>query len=207
MSQNQISPRKLPIQARARATWEAIVEAAAQLLSASGLAGFNTNAVAMRAGVSVGTLYQYFPNKDALMVALIAREQAARADALGRIVASVEKETLEMGVTILIDASVAGEQERPQLSRILDQEEARLPVSGLLRSSHAALDAQIARFLEPHFPMVPEFKRQEMGRTMRVVARALIDDAFNLDPQDTQRARLESCTAILGYLDKHRPQT
>lgn len=206
MSQNQISPRKLPIQARARATWEAIVEAAAQLLSTSGLAGFNTNAVAMRAGVSVGTLYQYFPNKDALMAALIAREQAARADALGRIVASVEEEALEKGVTILIDASVAGEQERPQLSRILDQEEARLPVSGLLRSSHAALDAHIAGFLQPHFPMVPEFKRQEMGRTMRVIARALIDDAINLDPPDTQRARIESRTAILGYLDKHRSQ-
>jgi AcrR family transcriptional regulator len=69
--------RKTPRQARARATVAAVLEAAAQLLERDGAAGFNTNAVAERAGVSIGTLYRYFPDKRAILVALARREMAA----------------------------------------------------------------------------------------------------------------------------------
>ena len=55
---------------------EAILAAAARVLARESLAGFNTNRVAEVAGVSVGSLYQYFPNKAALVAALIEREQA-----------------------------------------------------------------------------------------------------------------------------------
>jgi AcrR family transcriptional regulator len=70
-SKNQ---RRRPRQARSRATWEAIVEAAAQILERRGSAGFNTNEVAERAGVSIGTLYQYFPDKHAILAAAARRE-------------------------------------------------------------------------------------------------------------------------------------
>ncbi len=66
--------RRSPSQARSRATWEAIVEAAAQVLERVGAEGFNTNAVAERAGVSIGTLYQYFPDKRAILAAAAKRE-------------------------------------------------------------------------------------------------------------------------------------
>lgn len=69
-----LKPRKAPRQARAARTIATIVEAAAQVLEGRGLEGFNTNAVAERAGVSIGSLYQYFPSKDALTVALLMRE-------------------------------------------------------------------------------------------------------------------------------------
>src|SRR5579871_6369668 len=52
--------RRRPRQARSRATWEAIVEAASQILERRGPDALNTNAIAERAGVSIGTLYQYF---------------------------------------------------------------------------------------------------------------------------------------------------
>ena len=68
---------KTPRQARAKASVEAILEAAAQLLESGGEAGFNTNAVAERAGVSIGTLYRYFPDKRAILAALAAREMSA----------------------------------------------------------------------------------------------------------------------------------
>ena len=72
--------RRRPKQARSRATWEAIVEAAAQVLERRGAEGFNTNAVAERAGVSIGTLYQYFADKQALLLAAARREVAGGAD-------------------------------------------------------------------------------------------------------------------------------
>jgi AcrR family transcriptional regulator len=69
--------RKQAIQPRAQLTIARIVEAAAQLIEERGLPGYNTNAVAARAGVSIGSLYQYFPDKDAIMIALARRETAA----------------------------------------------------------------------------------------------------------------------------------
>jgi AcrR family transcriptional regulator len=62
--------RHAPIQQRARATVDAIIEAAGQLLVTQGRSALTTNAVAERAGVSIGSLYQYFPNKDAIFEAL-----------------------------------------------------------------------------------------------------------------------------------------
>jgi AcrR family transcriptional regulator len=66
--------RRSPKQARSRATWDAIVEAAAQILERQGPNGVTTNSVAERAGVSIGTLYQYFPDKEAILVAAARRE-------------------------------------------------------------------------------------------------------------------------------------
>ncbi|MGW3562394.1 TetR/AcrR family transcriptional regulator [Streptomyces sp. NPDC000941] len=64
------TPRKRPRQERSQETYDAIVEAAAQLFERDGYAKATTNRIAERAGVSVGSLYQYFPNKDALLYAI-----------------------------------------------------------------------------------------------------------------------------------------
>ena len=78
-SESSKNQRRKPRQARSRATWEAIVEAAAQILERRGPAGFNTNEVAERAGVSIGTLYQYFADKHAILAAAARRELGASA--------------------------------------------------------------------------------------------------------------------------------
>ena len=72
--QTALKPRKEPRQARSRQTNEVILEAAARVLAREGVAGFNTNRVAEVAGVSVGSLYQYYPNKAALLFKLHERE-------------------------------------------------------------------------------------------------------------------------------------
>jgi AcrR family transcriptional regulator len=72
-AQVRLSARKTPRQARATATLEAILEATIQVLLATGPARLTTTRVAARAGVSVGTMYQYFPNKQALLYAVTQR--------------------------------------------------------------------------------------------------------------------------------------
>ena len=62
--------RKAPRQARSKATVDAIVEAAARILATGGAAGFSTNQVAQAAGVGIGSLYQYFPDKHAIVEAI-----------------------------------------------------------------------------------------------------------------------------------------
>jgi AcrR family transcriptional regulator len=80
------APRKQPRQDRARATVDAILRATAHILRTQGWDGCNTNAVAKRAGVSIGSLYQYFPSKEALVSALA--EQHAE-EGLGVLLAAV----------------------------------------------------------------------------------------------------------------------
>lgn len=79
MSDAAAMPRRSPRQGRSRATVDAILEAATRILEAG--ESFTTNHVADRAGVSIGTLYQYFPDKVALLHALGDRERAAMAEA------------------------------------------------------------------------------------------------------------------------------
>src|SRR5215467_9260015 len=68
---NAFEPRKTPIQTRAAVTVEAISEATIQVLLSQGTDRFTTTRVAERAGVSVGTLYQYYPNKQSLLFAIM----------------------------------------------------------------------------------------------------------------------------------------
>src|SRR5271165_2383965 len=68
-----LKPRKQPVQARSEATVSALFEASIQVLLAVGYRKLTTTRVAERAGVSVGTLYQYFPNRQALILCLIER--------------------------------------------------------------------------------------------------------------------------------------
>jgi AcrR family transcriptional regulator len=67
-------PRKTPLQERSRNTVEVIVEAAARILTKEGAGALSTNRIAEVAGVSVGSLYQYFPNREAIVAALIERK-------------------------------------------------------------------------------------------------------------------------------------
>ena len=67
-------PRKRPTQERARATFDAIVTAAELLLEAQPIEAVSTHAIAERAGVSVGSLYQYFPTKEAVIATALERD-------------------------------------------------------------------------------------------------------------------------------------
>ena len=81
--QGLVPPRKMPSQARARRTVDLILEASAQILANRGEEALTTNHIAERAGFSIGTLYQYFPNKSALLQAVLKRH-------LGEVTETVE---------------------------------------------------------------------------------------------------------------------
>ncbi|EHU1924301.1 TetR/AcrR family transcriptional regulator [Acinetobacter baumannii] len=113
-------PRKRPRQARSVATFEAILEAAARILESLGFAGFNTNAVAELAGVSIGSLYQYFPSKDALIVELIRRERAKLSTHIVEAIQQNDASDLKEKLKLIIHAAVQHQLSRPQLARTLE---------------------------------------------------------------------------------------
>ncbi len=73
MKRKREKPRKTPIQARAKVTWNAILDAAAQVLITRGYQKATTDRIAQRAGVSIGSVYEYFPNKESVFAALTLR--------------------------------------------------------------------------------------------------------------------------------------
>lgn len=120
MSEILPDPRKRPRQARSVATFEAILEAAARILESLGFAGFNTNAVAELAGVSIGSLYQYFPSKDALIAELIRRERAKLSNHIVEVIQQSDAADLKDKLKLIIEAAVQHQLSRPQLARTLE---------------------------------------------------------------------------------------
>jgi len=98
--------RRIPRQARAAETVAAILEGAAQVLEAGGLAAFTTNAVAERAGVSIGTLYQYFANKNALLLALAQQEMEGTLAEVGRALRGESDPSMEGRVRAMVRAVI-----------------------------------------------------------------------------------------------------
>ncbi|WP_249198696.1 TetR/AcrR family transcriptional regulator, partial [Gluconobacter cerinus] len=121
-SPDALELRKTARQMHATHTVEAIVEAAARIFEVKGFEGYTTNAIAQKAGVSIGSLYQYFPNKDAITLALIARE----ANLLeAEIMQASIIERWEEALDAMVLAGVRHQLRRPVLARVLDVEEAR----------------------------------------------------------------------------------
>jgi AcrR family transcriptional regulator len=76
--ETELDLRRAPLQSRGQATFDHILDATSQLLDRLGLEGVNTNTIAKAAGVNIATLYQYFPNKRAVMLALFQRQAERR---------------------------------------------------------------------------------------------------------------------------------
>lgn len=101
-SQVVLEPRKSPVQARSAASVDAILEATIQVLLSAGKERLTTTRVAARAGVSVGTLYQYFPNKSALLQAALKRHLDEVIEAVERVCREQKGQTLQRMATVLI---------------------------------------------------------------------------------------------------------
>jgi AcrR family transcriptional regulator len=162
VKQKRLEPRKQPRQRRAQATVEDVLAAAAQVFETFGYAAGTTNRIAERAGVSIGTLYQYFPSKEALAVALLERhiDEGMRRlnDWVGRSVA--EPRTLRETLRLFVDGMIALHDNRPRLQHIFLEEtplpprvhdavlagerDAAKTVAGLLRLSREVRHPRLA---------------------------------------------------------------
>ncbi len=151
----------------------AILEAAARIFAARGYAGATTNHVAALAGVSIGSLYEYFPNKDALLVALLEAHLAEGGALLARTAAetlAAPGGDLRAVVRRFVEAMVALHARQPALHRVLF-EEAPLPlrVRQQLARIEARLTAQVADWLRGH----PRMRRRDPALAAAVVVQTV----------------------------------
>lgn len=118
LSKQRIEPRK-PKQARAQHKVELILDASIRVLETGGPSTFTTNAVAEKAGVSIGTLYQYFTNKEAILDALADREIALIDARLRRAMTDAAVTSPEERVSAILSAFVASFDERRQAHSLI----------------------------------------------------------------------------------------
>jgi AcrR family transcriptional regulator len=144
------NPRKHPTQARAKATVDAIVTAAAQILIAHGYERTTTARVARRAGVSVGSLYQYFPNKEALVAALIERHANELVCTIHDILQRHSHATLAACVRAAIDATITAHRIDPRLHKILHEQVPRVGQLARAMRANEDITQDIERSLRAH---------------------------------------------------------
>lgn len=120
------NPRKSASQERSRATVQALLDATARVLTREGYDRASTNRIAATAGVSVGSLYQYFPNKEALVAALVARHNREMLDLLREALKEVASLDLATAIAKLVRAAVDAHRVDPALHRVFDEQVPRM---------------------------------------------------------------------------------
>jgi AcrR family transcriptional regulator len=114
--------RRQPTQERAQATVEAMLDAVVRLLKRGGTSAITTNRIAETAGVSIGSVYQYFPNKHAIFIALHERHIREVDSVIHRTISENAGEPLDLLIASLVDAMIEIHAADPELSTLLDSE-------------------------------------------------------------------------------------
>jgi len=143
-----LSPRKSPVQARSSATVDDILQATIQVLLKDGKERLTTTRVAQRAGVSVGTLYQYFPNKSALLQAALRRHLEDVAEAVACVCREQSGKPIAQMATVLIEAFLAAKMRDPRTSAALYAVSADLDGARIARQLSNRLHQSIVALIE-----------------------------------------------------------
>jgi AcrR family transcriptional regulator len=190
-------PRKAPKQARSLETVRVIIEAAARILEQNGLDGFSTNAVAERAGVSIGSLYQYFPRKEALIGALIMRETSLLID---HAEAAMAQPSGAAAFSVLILSAIAHQFRRPALARLLDFEEARLPFDADTERVSERFRSILSNVLQrPDLPQQAD--SDAAARDVVAIIKGMVDAAGVRGETDQRALSVRVQRAVFGYLN------
>lgn len=191
-----LTPRKTPRQARARATCVAIRQAAAHILVAGGQAGLTTNRIAERAGVSIGSLYQYYPSKEAILAEMIRdmRRDMWRdiRDAADRFDAADLPDLAEA----LIRASVAHHARAPDLARQLELIELTLPPDPETDRIEGELQSLLVGLLADRYVADPETAAQDLA----AITKGMADQAARMGETDMTPVIARIRRAVWGYL-------
>jgi len=188
---------------------EAILEATIRVLVARGYEGTTTIAVAERAGVSVGSLYQYFPNKEALVLALAERHSAELLAHVDRVLRTLDGGEPRAAIRALIRAGLDGHRINPRLHKILAEQ---VPRIGRLKDAidtSNVLVAKVAAWLKSGRGSLSRRDPDAAAFVLVTVVEALTHRVV-IDRPDmitTSQLEVEATDLVAGYLLSHREGT
>lgn len=195
-------PRKLPKQRRSKEMVETILEATARILVREGYERASTNRVAEVAGVSVGSLYQYFPNKESLVAALMGRHLGEMGEIYEERFAELRNASLEVAIRGLISASVEAHAVRPELHKVFVEQMTRAGDLGTIAEVGKRIERELLDFLQLHRQ---EVEREDLGLAAFLIlysVESAIHAAVIERPEYVKDGRLvdELTRLVLGYL-------
>lgn len=179
-SQGMLEPRKSPVQARSIASVEAILKATIQVLLKAGKERLTTTLVAARAGVSVGTLYQYFPNKSALLRAALQRHMNEIGSAVERSCREQEGSSLEKMATALVTSFLEAKMRDAKASVALYSVGADVDGVKIAQEMGAKINRSIIAMLataKTDLARDPQVVASILQATMAGVSRRLLESA------------------------------
>ena len=151
-----IKPRRTPQQARSRQTREDILEATAHLLNRKPLDEVSTNHIAKKTGISIGTLYKYYPNKDAILADLSLEFMQQDAELFGRIFEGSPRGRQQKGALVdnLVEALMIVHRDDAQVRGVVYQNLERLKLLGPAQSATRKIQAKGAASVPELDPML-----------------------------------------------------
>lgn len=189
--------RRIPRQTRASATVDAILTAAFQLLEAGGIDQLTTNHVAERAGVSIGTVYQYFADKQAILGALAQRRAAAVRDRIAAML--IERPDLGT-VRPIVRALMSGFEGSPATRVALLDALFHHGGKGVLQQHHQAFFASIAGKTRLQVELTPESAFVLTHAAIGLLRAASAEPELRLDPSALEDELVRLMEAYLGAL-------
>lgn len=190
-------PRKQPRQARSSDTVEVILESAARILETEGLERVTTNRVAENAGVSVGSLYQYFPNKQSILAELVRREQRVLLADVTALCSDVDRHGIEEFTRRLVKIGMKHQFGRLRLASELEHVEAVLPLQKGAQDLTNQIIVRIGEALEQMAPHADD----RTARDIVAICQGMADMASTAGETDLQSIEDRILKAVFGYLD------
>jgi AcrR family transcriptional regulator len=183
--------RKLPTQERAQRTIATIFEATAQIVESEGEAALSTNKVARKAGFSVGTLYQYFPTKEAILVSMIAYERRRVMDEMQAMLRRAVEEradpklVLRQRIRALIEAFGVGSRMKRAMIRLAWRMDHHENITQALRESADHIAVALSQLQDPSLrPPTPAMMFVATRAVMGAIRSASLEESPLLGTQD-----------------------
>ena len=195
-------PRKQPRQERSRATVEALLGATARVLIREGYEGATTIRIAEESGYGVGSLYDYFPNKEALVAALIERHAEQMVALVESTFRSHADSPLPEAVRAWVEAGVEAHLADPELHKVLVEQVPRVGDLERIGAFEQRIAGLVRSYLEGH---AAKIRPRDLPLAAFVVAQAVVSlthKAVAERPETLEDGRLldEVGALVLGYL-------
>jgi AcrR family transcriptional regulator len=179
---------------------DTILTAAARVLVSGGYEAATTNRIAEAAGISVGSLYQYFPNKESIVAALFERHSAAMWEVFASGCVTLWDRPLAEAVTEVVDALWAAHHVEPRLHRVLHEQVPRIGRLGRQREMNRRARETTARFFEAHAAEIAVTDLVTAAFVVVEMIEALIHASIDEPGIEPGRVRAEAIAAVLRYL-------
>lgn len=202
IAQSPLRPRKLPVQVRSETTVLAICEASIQVLLSVGYRKLTTTRVAERAGVSVGTLYQYFPNRQALIRTVLERYLAEMSASIEADCQKLRGRPLDEIATGMVDAMIDAKWRRDKLSRAMHEPLFEVGGAELVRASAAKGAALVAGLLRSCSEIVVDV--EPLAVFLVMACTSMLQAAFIEYAADKETIRAHMHAMVRGYLREMR---